>query len=417
MEDSRTGMITADGASVMRAENEEDALSLLFVGDTNRVVCDTPNNECSSRSHCVFSIFIDHQCAKDGRVRRSKLNLVDLAGSERVYKSQVSGNVLDESKSINLALHFLESVIVALNNNASHIPYRNSKITSYLRDSLGGNCRTAMLACVSLSEACVNESIYTLRFSQRVARIRNKAIVNAEMDPFVLIESLKNEVNALKQRIAELTQSKKNGEDVDDNDSKTDNNSNSKESDLLSLAHSRINELESQLKMREQEVGSLMAALQKYRAKEATVKIHPIAQKAGLSFDEQISRNDALIEFKKQSETWNSVRKMHQELKEKIERAKQVRELVTNSQQNVSDLRIILQKILTGDIVDDEVSEEHIKEEIMSESQKYGESVNELKSLKVQITHCQSVIAAQRQRLQREFEVYWDQLQQQQREE
>jgi hypothetical protein len=96
--------------SAQLARTEEEALNLLFLGDTNRVISETPMNQASSRSHCLFTIAIDRRKAGSDVVRRSKLHLVDLAGSERVKKTGIEGNSLKEAKYINLSLHFLEQV-------------------------------------------------------------------------------------------------------------------------------------------------------------------------------------------------------------------------------------------------------------------------------------------------------------------
>lgn len=123
------------------AQTEEEALNLLFLGDTNRAVSETAMNLASSRSHCVFSVSIEtRKVGEEGMILRSKLHLVDLAGSERAHKTGARGRTLQEAKSINSSLHFLEMVIVALQERTTkarqHIPYRNSMLTSVLRDSL-----------------------------------------------------------------------------------------------------------------------------------------------------------------------------------------------------------------------------------------------------------------------------------------
>lgn len=141
----------------------DEALNLLFVGDTNRIICETPSNDVSTRSHCVFTIALEMKDLASGRVRRSKLHLVDLAGSERVKKTDIKGKNLTEAKYINLSLHYLEQVIVALQERGrgkrSHVPYRNSLLTLVLQDSLGGNCRTAMLATMSMEQNHLDETV------------------------------------------------------------------------------------------------------------------------------------------------------------------------------------------------------------------------------------------------------------------
>ncbi|NWR70976.1 KIF6 protein, partial [Centropus unirufus] len=192
--------------SLHQATSEEEALNLLFLGDTNRMIAETPMNQASTRSHCIFTIHISSKEPGSATLRRSKLHLVDLAGSERVAKTGVGGHLLTEAKYINLSLHYLEQVIIALaEKNRSHIPYRNSMMTSVLRDSLGGNCMTAMIATLSIDKRNIDESISTCRFAQRVALIRNEAVLNEEVDPRLMIIQLKKEIQELKDELALVT--------------------------------------------------------------------------------------------------------------------------------------------------------------------------------------------------------------------
>ncbi|XP_065611401.1 kinesin-like protein KIF6 [Cyrtonyx montezumae] len=192
--------------SLQQASNEEEALNLLFLGDTNRMIAETPMNQASTRSHCIFTIHISSKEPGSPTIRRSKLHLVDLAGSERVAKTGVAGHLLTEAKYINLSLHYLEQVIIALaEKNRSHIPYRNSMMTSVLRDSLGGNCMTTMIATLSLDKRNIEESISTCRFAQRVALIKNEAVLNEEIDPQLMIIQLKREIQELKNELALVT--------------------------------------------------------------------------------------------------------------------------------------------------------------------------------------------------------------------
>ncbi|XP_075605135.1 kinesin-like protein KIF6 isoform X1 [Balearica regulorum gibbericeps] len=192
--------------SLQQATNEEEALNLLFLGDTNRMIAETPMNQASTRSHCIFTIHISSKEPGSATIRRSKLHLVDLAGSERVAKTGVGGHLLTEAKYINLSLHYLEQVIIALaEKNRSHIPYRNSMMTSVLRDSLGGNCMTTMIATLSIDKRNIDESISTCRFAQRVALIKNEAVPNEEIDPSLMIAQLKKEIQELKDELALVT--------------------------------------------------------------------------------------------------------------------------------------------------------------------------------------------------------------------
>ncbi|XP_060788816.1 kinesin-like protein KIF6 [Neoarius graeffei] len=205
MEDTEQN-IHLKNLSLQPSASEEQALNLLFLGDTNRMIAETPMNQASTRSHCIFTIYLCSREPGSATLRRSKLHLVDLAGSERVGKTGVGGQILTEAKYINRSLHYLEQVITALSEkNRSHIPYRNSMMTSVLRDSLGGNCMTTMIAMVSVEKRNVDESISTCRFAQRVAMIKNEAVVNEELDPALLIIHLKKEIQFLKAQIALMT--------------------------------------------------------------------------------------------------------------------------------------------------------------------------------------------------------------------
>ncbi|XP_070776779.1 kinesin-like protein KIF6 [Enoplosus armatus] len=198
--------------SLQQSANEEEALNLLFLGDTNRMIAETPMNQASTRSHCIFTVHLCRREPGSATLRRSKLHLVDLAGSDRVSKTGLNGQLLTEAKYINLSLHYLEQVIIALSEKKrSHIPYRNSMLTSVLRDSLGGNCMTTMIATMAADKRNIDESISTCRFAQRVALIKNEAILNEELDPALLIARLKREIQSLKEELAMVT-----GEQRDD---------------------------------------------------------------------------------------------------------------------------------------------------------------------------------------------------------
>ena len=113
-----------------------------------------------------------------------KLNLVDLAGSERVNVTGATGKRLEESKSINGSLSALGNVIAALTQprGRTHIPYRDSKLTRILEDSLGGNCKTTMMAMISPSYDAFNESLSTLKFATRAKKVKNQAKINEDVD-------------------------------------------------------------------------------------------------------------------------------------------------------------------------------------------------------------------------------------------
>ncbi|XP_059907951.1 kinesin-like protein KIF6 isoform X1 [Gadus macrocephalus] len=191
--------------SIQQSANEEEALNLLFLGDTHRMTAETLLNKASTRSHCIFTVYLCGRQPGSATVRRSKLHLVDLAGSERVNKMALGGQLLTEAKYINVSLHYLEQVIISLSESRAHIPYRNSLMTSVLRDSLGGNCMTTMISTISVDKTNLKESMSTCRFAQRVALIKNEAVLNEEEDPVLLIARLKRENQSLRDELAMVT--------------------------------------------------------------------------------------------------------------------------------------------------------------------------------------------------------------------
>lgn len=161
-------------------------------GNTKRVTASTKMNDTSSRSHAVFIITVEQiEETPDGkRAKVGKLNLVDLAGSERVRVTGATGIRLEESKKINQSLSALGNVISALTEYKqpkSHIPYRDSKITRLLEDSLGGNCKTTFMAMISPAIEAFGESLSTLKFANRAKTIKNSPIVNQDNDQGALL--------------------------------------------------------------------------------------------------------------------------------------------------------------------------------------------------------------------------------------
>lgn len=137
-----------------------------------------------------------------------KLNLVDLAGSERVSITGAVGTRLEESKKINQSLSALGNVISALTEKTkrTHIPYRDSKITRILEDSLGGNCKTTFMGMITPSPDCYGESLSTLKFANRAKNIKNEAVVNEDLNKNGLLRKYQNEIAELKEQLAKSSQ-------------------------------------------------------------------------------------------------------------------------------------------------------------------------------------------------------------------
>ncbi|KAF4676760.1 hypothetical protein FOL47_005181 [Perkinsus chesapeaki] len=198
-------------------ENEDEALDLFMLGNVmadglgervNRMVSSTSANMASSRSHTIFTLQVEQRTPSRGTdlLRKWKLHLVDLAGSERVWKNSLNSQVLQEAKYINRSLHFLEQVINSLHLKASgqrfHVPYRNSLLTSILRDSLAGNCMTVMVANLSVNLDTFDESVATCRFAQRCSRLVNNVRCNDRVDWESMCKRLARTNQALLERIA-----------------------------------------------------------------------------------------------------------------------------------------------------------------------------------------------------------------------
>ncbi|XP_047197892.1 kinesin-1 heavy chain isoform X2 [Hippoglossus stenolepis] len=159
----------------------EEVMDTIDEGKSNRHVAVTNMNEHSSRSHSIFLINVKQENTQTEHKLSGKLYLVDLAGSEKVSKTGAEGAVLDEAKNINKSLSSLGNVISALAEGTAYIPYRDSKMTRILQDSLGGNCRTTIVICASPSSYNECETKSTLMFGQRAKTIKNTVIVNIEL--------------------------------------------------------------------------------------------------------------------------------------------------------------------------------------------------------------------------------------------
>lgn len=162
----------------------EEVFEVMRRGGNARAVAATNMNQESSRSHSIFVITITQKNVETDSMKSGRLFLVDLAGSEKVGKTGASGQVLEEAKKINKSLSSLGNVINALTDGkSSHIPYRDSKLTRILQESLGGNSRTTLIINCSPSSYNDAETLSTLRFGMRAKSIKNKAKVNAELSP------------------------------------------------------------------------------------------------------------------------------------------------------------------------------------------------------------------------------------------
>ncbi|XP_034952059.1 osmotic avoidance abnormal protein 3-like [Chelonus insularis] len=213
------------GLREVTVKDAVECSSLVKQGDKRRVAAFTKMNASSSRSHAVLTISLEALAMNEGTsqqggaVRRGRLHLVDLAGSERQARTGATGERLKEAASINLSLSALGNVISALAaGNGRHVPYRDSKLTRLLRDSLGGNARTLMIACISPCDVDAEETLSTLRYAARARCIKNKPIVNE--DPK---DALLRQYQLELQRLRKLLESSpKTDDDIEEDEERED---------------------------------------------------------------------------------------------------------------------------------------------------------------------------------------------------
>eukprot|EP01094_Clydonella_sp_ATCC50884_P019038 TRINITY_DN3635_c0_g2_i2.p1 TRINITY_DN3635_c0_g2~~TRINITY_DN3635_c0_g2_i2.p1 ORF type:complete len:1107 (-),score=368.20 TRINITY_DN3635_c0_g2_i2:148-3303(-) len=195
--------VWVDGLTEEYVTCEQDVYDLIKLGEKSRAVSSTNMNATSSRSHSLFILKL-HQKSTDGSTKEGKLNLADLAGSEKVGKTGASGDTLEEAKKINQSLSALGNCINALTKSGkkAHIPYRDSKLTFILRESLGGNTKTTLLIACSPHIFNLEETIGTLMFGKRAKTIKNKVKVNKQRsvaELMAIIERLKKELAYFKR--------------------------------------------------------------------------------------------------------------------------------------------------------------------------------------------------------------------------
>ncbi|XP_019629575.1 PREDICTED: chromosome-associated kinesin KIF4A-like [Branchiostoma belcheri] len=182
--DTTSGGISITGLQEITTQTGKELVGCLEQGNVHRTTAATAMNATSSRSHAIFTISMEQRKKDDNAdYCLSKFHLVDLAGSERAKKTKAEGDRFKEGVSINKGLLSLGNVISALGDESrgqKHVPYRDSKLTRLLQDSLGGNSHTVMIACVSPADSNLEETINTLRYADRARKIKNKPIVNRD---------------------------------------------------------------------------------------------------------------------------------------------------------------------------------------------------------------------------------------------
>ncbi|KAK2511986.1 hypothetical protein Q9233_016575 [Columba guinea] len=368
-ENPETGVYIKDLSSFV-TKNVKEIEHVMNLGSQTRSVGSTNMNEHSSRSHAIFLITIE--CSETGpdgeeHIRVGKLNLVDLAGSERQSKMGAHGERPKEASKINLSLSALGNVISALvDGKSTHIPYRDSKLTRLLQDSLGGNAKTIMVATLGPASHSYEESLSTLRFANRAKNIKNKPRVNEDPKD-TLLREFQEEIVRLKAQLEKRgmlgkkrrrsSRRKKaaDGESATENEGEDDNEEGleknmenylkeqkerlEEEKAAIQDDHSLVSEekqklLQEKEKMiedlrKEQEATELLAT--KYKAMESKLLI------GGRTIVDHTNEQQKMLELKRQeiAEQKRREREMQQEMMLRDEETMELRETFTSLQQEV----------------------------------------------------------------------------------
>ncbi|MCQ2821171.1 MAG: hypothetical protein MJ252_28255, partial [archaeon] len=175
--------IVLEGMTKFKISSPQEAFNIVKQGSKLRHIAETAMNRESSRSHALFTLYITNEMIMDRKkvINKSMFHIIDLAGSERQSATKAEGERVKEAGNINMSLLSLGKVITALTNKkTTHIPYRECKLTHFLKDSLGGNAKTSIIANISPLNASIEETISTLQFAQRAKTVKNQAMINSE---------------------------------------------------------------------------------------------------------------------------------------------------------------------------------------------------------------------------------------------
>jgi kinesin family protein 18/19 len=212
VEDPVRGVFVPERREI-EVDHPSELIDLIIEGNGRRTMASTTANQFSSRSHAILQISIqttESSLGKNGQTVYSKLSLIDLAGSERAASTSNRGQRMVEGANINKSLLALGNCINILSDKhkqGSFVPYRDSKLTRLLKDSLGGNTKTCMIACISPSYHCYEESVNTLKYAERARRIKKKTRrnikeVEVHMSKYKeIIDSLKGEIDVLRHQL------------------------------------------------------------------------------------------------------------------------------------------------------------------------------------------------------------------------
>ena len=239
----------------------DEFFNYVELSQKNRKVAETKLNHNSSRSHCIMILEVIQNYKKEKIIKKGTLNLVDLAGSEKVSKTGAVGETLEEAKKINLSLATLGNVIHALTQGTGHVPYRDSKLTRILKESLGGNYKTYLIVTCSPHSYNLDEIISSLLFAKRVKTIKNKYKINIKYS----YEELQNLVDKLNEKLLlanEKIHKLYKGEKINLAEEQTNNDNKEKEKENNSFTCNNCDLLSKEKKIMETKIQELMDSLQ-----------------------------------------------------------------------------------------------------------------------------------------------------------
>lgn len=345
-----TGVYVKDLSSFV-TKSVKEIEHVMNVGNQNRSVGATNMNEHSSRSHAIFVITIEcSEVGLDGEnhIRVGKLNLVDLAGSERQAKTGAQGERLKEATKINLSLSALGNVISALvDGKSTHIPYRDSKLTRLLQDSLGGNAKTVMVANVGPASYNVEETLTTLRYANRAKNIKNKPRVNEDPKD-ALLREFQEEIARLKAQLEKLEIEKR--AIVEDHSLVAE-----EKMRLLKEKEKKMEDLR-----REKDAAEMLGA--KIKAMESKLLV------GGKNIVDHTNEQQKILEQKRQeiAEQKRREREIQQQMESRDEETLELKETYSSLQQEVDiktkKLKKLFSKLQAVKAEIHDLQEEHIKE-------------------------------------------------------
>ena len=415
-EDPETGFYVQD-LSHWVVKAPKDMIELMLRGRELKVIKGHNMNERSSRSHCIFTIIVENSTKDEtgDHIKKGKLNLVDLAGSERTSKiKDVNGaeGLQAETIHINLSLTALGKVIHALaSNKKQHIPYRDSKLTKLLMDSLGGNSKTVMIANIGPADYNIEETLTTLRYADRAKNIKNAPKVNEDPKD-AMIKKYKEELERLKEALA-----KANGgiemsinEFVSDNVINMDTRERIKEIQnqfilekerIQNEADEKKKKLEADKKMAEEDKIKLIEQLKKQEEeqnkkveekKKIMDKLQKLEEKflLGEKTKEQAKKNEQILNEEKKE--LKAKEKRQKELQDKIKREEEkARELEANfkNQDDEIEKKTKLFNRLKEDLKKVEIEGEEIRKEYEISQNEFH---NEMEKINKKISFSEEII-------------------------